>query len=230
MEGRQDAEHSEIKILSTHQLKIDQYGIPLRPQPSAVPSDPLNWSAKKKILVLSQVSFLAFLGPFSQAMSNSAYAPLAADMNVSIVQASYQNTVAIIFAAVAPIFWSPIANAYGRRIIFLTVPALGIIALCGSAVAKNWTQLLIARAFVGIGTSAGIGIGASVVSDMYFMAERGKYMGVYSVMLVMGIHLAPICGGHNGTKRRLALLLLDPSMDRSCSVGIRDIFSTRNII
>lgn len=137
-------------------------------------TDPLNWPLWLKTAVLVQVSFLAFLGPFCQAVINSAFLPLSEAMDISITVASYNTTIAILFAGVAPIFWSPLANVYGRRPIFIAVSALGIISQCACAAAPTWSGILTARAFVGIGTSAGMGIGAAVVSDMFFMHERGK--------------------------------------------------------
>lgn len=80
----------------------------------------------------------------------------------------------ILLAGVSPIFWSPISNVYGRRPIFIFVTALGVAAHCAAAAANTWHGQLAARAFVGIGTSAGMGIGAAVVADLYFMHERGR--------------------------------------------------------
>ena len=138
--------------------------------------DPLNWPAWLKLVVLIQVSFLAFLGPFCQAVINAALLPLSLDLGISVTEASYQTTVPIVFAGVFPLLWSPVSNIYGRRPIFIFVSALGIASQCGAAVASTWGGILTARAFVGIGTSAGMGIGAAVVADMYFMHERGKYV------------------------------------------------------
>lgn len=95
-------------------------------------------------------------------------------MGVTITQASYNTTLAIVLAGVAPLVWSPLANVYGRRPVYIFSSIIGIAAGAGSAVSTKWGNLLVARCFVGIGTSAGMGIGASVVSDMYFMHERGK--------------------------------------------------------
>jgi len=100
-------------------------------------------------------------------MQNSAFVPLAKSMHISVVEASYQTTVPIVFAGVAPLIWSPIANVYGRRPIFICVTALGIAAHAASGAASTWSGILAARAFVGIGTSAGMGIGAAVVADLY---------------------------------------------------------------
>lgn len=107
---------------------------------------------------------------------NSAFGPLSKDMHVTISEASYSTTIAIVFAGIFPLIWSPLANCYGRRPVFLGATAIGIAATAGSAVASSWGSLLVARAFVGIGTSVSMGIGATVVSDLYFMHERGTYV------------------------------------------------------
>lgn len=107
---------------------------------------------------------------------NAAYAELAEYLDISITSASYNTTLAIVFAGIAPLVWSPLANVYGRRPIYLLVSIIGIIAGAGCAIATEWGPLLVARVFVGIGTSPGMGIGASVVSDLYFTHERGRYI------------------------------------------------------
>lgn len=55
------------------------------------------------------------------------------------------------------------------------VSIVGIAAGVGCALATSYGPLLVTRIFVGIGTSPGMGIGASVVSDLYYMHERGRY-------------------------------------------------------
>ncbi len=94
-------------------------------------------------------------------------------MGVTVTVASYSTTIAIVFAGVAPLIYAPLSNYYGRRPLYLITTAVGIAANAGCAVSKSWGPLLVARAFVGIGTSVGMGLGASVVSDMYFMHQRG---------------------------------------------------------
>ncbi|KAH8802470.1 major facilitator superfamily domain-containing protein [Xylogone sp. PMI_703] len=135
------------------QPKLDPHGYLLRPQPSDDPLDPLNWSPSAKMAVLLQVSFLGLLGGFGQGTINSAFALLAPAMGVNITVASYSTTVAIVFAGVFPLVYSPVANLYG------------------------------------------MGIGASVVADLYFTHERGKYMGIYILFVTNGAHIAALVGG-----------------------------------
>ena len=148
-----------------------------------------------KLWVLFQVSYLAFLGPFTQAVINSAFVPMAKSLHLSVTTASYATTIAIIGAGVTPLLLSPISNVYGRRPVFILVTAIGIIAHCSSAAAPSWRGILAARFFVGVGTSAGMGIGAACVADMFFMHERGRYMGVYTVFVTNGAHVAGMVGG-----------------------------------
>ena len=138
--------------------------------------DPLNWSFPYKFFVLCQVAFLAFLGPFTQAVINSAFAPLAKSEHVSLTTASYVTTVPILFAGVFPILWSPISNVYGRRPVFMAVGILGIVAHCASGAAQGWGGIITARAFVGIGTSAGMGIGAAVVAGSFSLPTLQTYV------------------------------------------------------
>jgi MFS family permease len=95
-------------------------------------------------------------------------------MHISVTVASYNTTIAILFAGVSPILWSPLANVYGRRPIFIFVSALGIVSQCACAKAQTWGGILAARAFVGIGTSAGMGIGAAVVVSVNGAVSRRR--------------------------------------------------------
>ena len=120
---------------------------------------------------------------------------MAKQFHVSVTKASYVTSVSIIGAGVTPLLLSPISNVYGRRPIFVLVSAIGIVAHCASAAAPTWSGILAARFFVGVGTSAGMGIGAACVADMFFMHERGKYMGIYTVFVTNGAHVAGMIGG-----------------------------------
>jgi len=126
---------------------------------------------------------------------NAAFVPLAKEFHKTVTAASYVTNVAILGAGVTPLLLSPIANSYGRRPVFLVVTAIGVAAHAASAVATTWGGLLVARFFVGVGTSAGMGIGAAVVADLFFMHQRGRYMGIFVVFVTNGAHVAALIGG-----------------------------------
>ncbi|KAJ6511888.1 MFS general substrate transporter [Mycena vitilis] len=175
--------------------KVDKHGLPLIPQPSTDPSDPLNFPQWLKIAILLQVSFLVGLGPLNQAVINPAYVPLAAHFHKTTVVASYQTTIAIAFVGVGSFLWVPLANTYGRRPLLLFTTLLAAASSLGSGKAQTWSQLIGTRVLNGIGTSSFFTLGAGMVSDCFFLHERGRAMGIFTVFLTNSAHIAPIPGG-----------------------------------
>jgi MFS family permease len=47
----------------------------------------------------------------------------------------------------------------------------------------------------GLGTSSFFTLGAGMVSDCFFLHERGRAMGIFTVFLTNSAHVAPIPGG-----------------------------------
>lgn len=178
--------------------KLDKHGLPLIPQPSDDPSDPLNWPQWLKIAILLQVSAVALIGPLNQAVINPAYVPLAAKFHKTIVEASYQTVIALAFSGIGAFLWVPLANTYGRRPVLLLSLLISAASSLGSGKAETWSQLIAARVFNGIGTSSLYTLGAAVATDTFFLHERGRAMGIFSVCLSNSAHLAPIPGGFLG--------------------------------
>ncbi|KAK6394937.1 hypothetical protein LTR65_001125 [Meristemomyces frigidus] len=156
--------------------------------------DPLNWPLGLKIACLLQVSLLGALGGLNTAIINPAYVPMAKELGISTVHASYQTTIVIALNGLAPFIWLPLANVYGRRPMYLFCTLLGFGTALASAYAKTFSQLLAARAFNGFMPVA-FTLGAATVVDLFFLTQRGRALGFFTVTMVNGSHLAPIVGG-----------------------------------
>lgn len=148
-----------------------------------------------KWLILFQVSILASLATLNVSIINPAVVPLADEFSIAHVTATYQTTIAIGTSALGPLVFVPIANVYGRRPVYLFTLLIGLASAIGSAEAKSYGTLILARAFNGSGAATAAVLGAGTISDMCYMHQRGKAMGLYTVMLTNGAHLAPIVSG-----------------------------------
>lgn len=148
----------------------------------------------QQVAVLIQVCLLAALGTINTAIINPAYSQLARDFNITIVEASYQTTVVITLNGIGPFLWVPLANAYGRRPVYLFTTLLGFASILGSAYARTYGQLIGARVVNGLFPAA-MALGPSTVVDCFFFHERGRAMGLFTVILTTGAHIAPILGG-----------------------------------
>jgi MFS family permease len=114
---------------------------------------------------------MALLGPFNSAVINPAILPLANYFHISKVEGSWQTTTCILAAGIAPLFWTPLANIYGRRPIYLMSTLIGIGATVGTGLSPTWPGMIVARVFSGAATSAPMALGAAVVSDLFFLHE-----------------------------------------------------------
>ena len=92
-----------------------------------------------------QVSFLAFLGPMAGAIVNPAFVPLSKEFHITVVQASYELTVYIVFAGIGPIFTVPLANIYGRRPVYLLGNLLAAATNIGAGYCHTWTGIMVTR-------------------------------------------------------------------------------------
>ena len=102
--------------------------------------------------------------------------------------------VVIALNGVGPFIWIPLANVYGRRPICLLTTVIGFASALGSAYSKNFTQIIVARVFNGLWPAA-LGLGPATVVDLFFYHQRGRGMGLFTVILTTRTHIAPIVGG-----------------------------------
>jgi MFS family permease len=125
-----------------------------------------------------------------------AFVPLANFLNHGLVETAYVTSMFIFFVGLSPIFWNPIANVYGRRPIYIMSVTIGLVMSVASGKADSYGSLLAFRCLNGFFGGVPLGLGSATVCDMFFVHERGFYMGIYTVTFITGGHIAPIIGGY----------------------------------
>ncbi|KAF5352100.1 hypothetical protein D9758_009385 [Tetrapyrgos nigripes] len=177
-------------------IQLDPVGLPLIPQPTTSLYDPLNYPNWLKYIILALVSMLALLGTLGATIINPAVVPLSAEFGIAPVTGTYQSAILIGCSSIGPFLFIPFANIYGRRPIYLISVLIGFASAIGSACAKSYGTLILARAMYGLGALAGLALGAGTVVDLFYVHQRGKAMGIFTLMLTNGAHLSPIAGGY----------------------------------
>lgn len=154
-------------------LKLDQQGLPLVPQPSDHKDDPLNWPRWYKYYVLSLLCLLAFVVQFGAGMVPAAFGVIAKEFKVSPQQASYLTTSYTLLGGVTPLLLTPYVNLYGRRPAYLIFTLIAIGSNVGSGYASTYAREIVSRVFVGIGASVALAIGGATVILPHL---RGNYL------------------------------------------------------
>lgn len=94
-----------------------------------------------------------------------------------------------------PLFIIPFSHIYGRRPIYLGGNLIAALANLGAGHCATWGGVMATRALSGLGAGSVVALGAATTCDLYFLHERGFFMGIFTVFLTNGPHLAPLVGG-----------------------------------
>lgn len=178
------------------QYLIDRHGtLDIDPLPTMSDADPYNWPTWKKTLNLVFVAFHACMCAFAASAIIPAYETIAQDLGVSLQRTSYLTSLQIAILGGAPLFWRPLSTRYGRRPIFL-ISLVGSLAFnIGCAKSQTYGAMAACRALQAFFISPPNAIGSAVVVETFFKKERARYMGVWTVMITIGIPLAPLIFG-----------------------------------
>ncbi|KAH6647384.1 major facilitator superfamily domain-containing protein, partial [Truncatella angustata] len=178
------------------QYLMDRHGqLTLEPVPSMDPADPYNWPKSTKITNLVLVAFHAMMGTFTAAAIQSAFVNIAEDFDIEVQQASYLTSLVIAILGVAPLIWRPLANIYGRRPIFLISLICSMAGNIGCGFSHSYAAMAVCRAITAFFISPAAAIGSAVVSEMFFKQERATFMGAWTIMVTIGVPIAPFLFG-----------------------------------
>ncbi|KAH8674202.1 putative MFS multidrug transporter [Xylariales sp. PMI_506] len=189
--------HVNLGISLEHRnYLIQRHGtVELEPIPSADDADPYNWPVSKKTINLILVAFHAMIGTFGASAIIPAYADIAADLGTTIQNVSYLTSLQIVILGAAPLFWKPLSNRYGRRPIFIISLIGSLFCNIGCAKSPTYASTAACRALVALFICPPGALGSAVVAESFFKHERARYMGVWTLMVTLGVPLAPFIFG-----------------------------------
>ncbi|KAK9773094.1 putative Major facilitator superfamily (MFS) profile domain-containing protein [Seiridium cardinale] len=198
--GQAPASNSVEDLSDEHrQYLMDRHGhLALEPVPSMDPADPYNWprsTRQKKIINLVLVAFHAMMGTFTAAAIQSAFVDIAQDFDIEVQKASYLTSLVIAILGGAPLFWRPLSNIYGRRPIFLISLICSLAGNIGCGFSYSYGTMALCRAITAFFISPAAAIGSAVVQEMFFKTERATFMGAWTIMVTLGVPIAPFIFG-----------------------------------
>lgn len=135
------------------------------------------------------------MGTFTAAAIQSSFEDIAIDFGTSLQRASYLTSLVIAILGGAPLFWRPLADRFGRRPIFILSLICSLVGNVGCAMSPSYGTMALCRAITAFFISPPGAIGSGVVSETFFKRERAKYMGIWTVMVTLGVPVAPFIFG-----------------------------------
>lgn len=168
----------------------------LDPVPGFGDADPYNWPNWKKTVNLVLVAWHACMATFNSAAIIPAYQHIAKDLHVSLQRTTYLTALQIAVTGGAPIlFWRPLSNRFGRRPTFLISLFCSMVCNIGCAKSSGYASLAACSALVAFFISPAAGIGSAVVRETFFKKQRARYMGIWTIMVTLGVPISPFLFG-----------------------------------
>lgn len=151
--------------------------------------------ALDRSLIVFVVSFVAFLGPFSQ----SIYAPVLPEVAQHFASpqllVNFSLFIYTLTLASMQIVYGPLTDALGRRRVLLPGILVYILATIACSYATTIEQFLLFRGLQAAGIASGSVIAVTVIGDLCKGAALGRAMGTYQILVSLGSVLGPVLGG-----------------------------------
>lgn len=135
------------------------------------------------------------MGTFTAAAIMAAFVDIAADLHIEVQTASYLTSLVIAILGGAPFFWRPLSQRFGRRPIFIVSLICSLVGNIGCANSHSYATMGLCRAITAFFICPAAAIGSGVVAETFFKQERARYMGIWTIMVTLGVPVAPFIFG-----------------------------------
>ncbi|OTA95042.1 hypothetical protein M434DRAFT_20456 [Hypoxylon sp. CO27-5] len=194
--ARRGADDGELERCSTHQSLGPDMPVEQISSVVEVPDEVYDrLPAHRKLVIVFLLSFCSFLAPISSTSVLAATPEVAAEFSTTGSIINLVNALYMLFMGLSPIFWGPLSQVYGRRIVTI-ITAVGFLGCSiGTALSPNLGAFFAFRLLTAFEGTSFILVGASVIGDMYRPTERGTATGWFMSGTLVGPALGPFIGG-----------------------------------
>jgi len=88
-----------------------------------------------------------------------------------------------------------IGDTIGHTVVYRTGLIWSAVALLLVGCAPNYGAMLVFRCLQGIGAALVLSCGAALVTSLYGEERRGRALGIYTMMMALGLMVGPLIGG-----------------------------------
>ena len=174
--------------------KMSRRGLPLIPQPSDDPFDPLNWSSLEKTVVLAILCCLAFVGTCHAIMIAPAFGATVETFGEDFNLTTYLVGAPLLSYGVASLFWVAIGNKIGVKKTFAGSMLIGGLLSVWAAKASSFGQLVAARTIISFFLASPETLGPQACGDVFFLSDRAAVVGLFTAFQGTGFSLGTLVG------------------------------------
>jgi len=141
------------------------------------------------------VALLSMVGPFSVDTYLPSFRAIESTFSVSRELVSQSLGLYLMAFAASTLFWGPLADRFGRRLVVLWSLGLYLVASLACALTTSFGQLLVARILQGLGAGGGLVAGRAMIRDSFESRLAHRAMSRVMILFAVAPAIAPIIGG-----------------------------------
>jgi DHA1 family bicyclomycin/chloramphenicol resistance-like MFS transporter len=140
-------------------------------------------------------ALLAMIGPFSIDAYLSSFPAIEAEFGVSRAVLSQSLGVYLLAFGISTLFWGPLADRFGRRLVILISMALYTLGSIACALAGSIESFIFLRIVQGFAASGGFIAGRAMIRDAHDAESAHRAMSQVMLLFALAPAIAPILGG-----------------------------------
>ena len=147
-----------------------------------------------RVTVTIAVMVATFLTAMDSTVVSTAMPTIVSDLG-GINSFSWVFAVYLLTSAVTTPIWGKLADLFGRKRVFAIGTILFLLGSMFSGLSQSMDQLILFRAFQGIGAGAVFPITLTIIGDLYELKQRAQIQGLFSAVWGVSGILGPLVGG-----------------------------------
>lgn len=159
------------------------------------PENPKDWPLMKKWAVTGVLSATGLNRIMVSTIMAPALSDIALDLNMTSIESVMAMSVYLLATAFGPLVIGPLSEVYGRKPVLHATNVWFLIwnLICGFSNTKG--LMLASRLLAGFGASAIYALAGGVLGDVWPPEQRGRSLGLYNLIPLLGAAVGPIIGG-----------------------------------
>lgn len=153
-----------------------------------------QFTRRETISTMVAVLLVMLLASLDQTIVGTAMPRIITDLQ-GFDRYTWVTTAYLLTSTVMIPIYGKLSDLFGRKPIFLIGVVIFLLGSAASGASQTMNQLIIFRAFQGIGAAALLPIAIAVIGDLFTPRERGKWQGLTGAVFGLSSILGPTAGG-----------------------------------
>jgi DHA1 family bicyclomycin/chloramphenicol resistance-like MFS transporter len=139
-------------------------------------------------------ALLSMLGPFSIDTYLPSFPAIETEFGISRAMLSQSLAVYLLAFAFSTLFWGPVADRFGRRLVIMVSMALYTLGSIGCALADSIETFLLLRIAQGLAASGGFIASRAMIRDAHDAESAHRAMSQVMLLFALSPAIAPVLG------------------------------------